>query len=341
MEEKKKKIEELEQKSAEPDFWKDQDKAQAILKEIDSLKGLTEKYHKLSEELSEGILLLELSWQDNDPQTLKEAEKNLSQVEEQIKNFELFALMTGEDDSKSALLTIHPGAGGTESCDWAEMLLRMYLRWIERKGFKHQIIDYQAGEEAGLKNATVEVTGEYAYGFLKAESGVHRLVRISPFDANQRRHTSFASVFVYPEIEDTIVVEIKPDDLKVDTFRSSGAGGQHVNKTSSAVRITHIPTGIIVQCQSERSQFKNKDTAMKVLKSRLYQYYKQKEEEKQAQIESTKKKIEWGSQIRSYVFHPYTLVKDHRTGVETSNGQAVMDGEIDEFIHAYLRKREK
>lgn len=331
----------MEKKTAEPDFWKDPEKAQAILKQIDSLKGLTEKYHKLSEELNEGMLLLELSSQDNDPKTLKEAEKELNQVEEKIEDFELFALMTGEDDGKNALLTIHPGAGGTESCDWAEMLLRMYLRWIERKGFKHQIIDYQAGEEAGIKNATVEVTGEYAYGFLKAESGVHRLVRISPFDANQRRHTSFASVFVCPEIEDTIVVDIKPDDLKVDTFRSSGAGGQHVNKTSSAVRITHIPTGIVVQCQSERSQFKNKDNAMKVLKSRLYQYHKQKEEEKQAQIESTKKKIEWGSQIRSYVFHPYTLVKDHRTGVETSNGQAVMDGEIDEFIQAYLRKKDK
>jgi len=331
----------LEKKTAEPDFWKDPEKAQAILKQIDSLKGLTEKYHKLSEELNEGMLLLELSSQDNDPKTLKEAEKELNQVEEKIEDFELFALMTGEDDGKNALLTIHPGAGGTESCDWAEMLLRMYLRWIERKGFKHQIIDYQAGEEAGIKNATVEVTGEYAYGFLKAESGVHRLVRISPFDANQRRHTSFASVFVCPEIEDTIVVDIKQDDLKVDTFRSSGAGGQHVNKTSSAVRITHIPTGIVVQCQSERSQFKNKDNAMKVLKSRLYQYHKQKEEEKQAQIESTKKKIEWGSQIRSYVFHPYTLVKDHRTGIETSNGQAVMDGEIDEFIQAYLRKKEK
>lgn len=331
----------MEKKTAEPNFWKDPEKAQAILKQIDSLKGLTEKYHKLSEELNEGMLLLELSSQDNDPKTLKEAEKELNQVEEKIEDFELFALMTGEDDGKNALLTIHPGAGGTESCDWAEMLLRMYLRWIERKGFKHQIIDYQAGEEAGIKNATVEVTGEYAYGFLKAESGVHRLVRISPFDANQRRHTSFASVFVCPEIEDTIVVDIKPDDLKVDTFRSSGAGGQHVNKTSSAVRITHIPTGIVVQCQSERSQFKNKDNAMKVLKSRLYQYHKQKEEEKQAQIESTKKKIEWGSQIRSYVFHPYTLVKDHRTGVETSNGQAVMDGEIDEFIQAYLRKKDK
>lgn len=331
----------MEKKTAEPDFWKDPEKAQAILKQIDSLKGLTEKYHKLSEELNEGMLLLELSSQDNDPKTLKEAEKELNQVEEKIEDFELFALMTGEDDGKNALLTIHPGAGGTESCDWAEMLLRMYLRWIERKGFKHQIIDYQAGEEAGIKNATVEVTGEYAYGFLKAESGVHRLVRISPFDANQRRHTSFASVFVCPEIEDTIVVDIKPDDLKVDTFRSSGAGGQHVNKTSSAVRITHIPTGIVVQCQSERSQFKNKDNAMKVLKSRLYQYHKQKEEEKQAQIESTKKKIEWGSQIRSYVFHPYTLVKDHRTGIETSNGQAVMDGEIDEFIQAYLRKKDK
>ena len=331
----------MEQKTTEPDFWKDTERAQAILKQIDSLKGLTEKYSKLSEDLSEGLLLLELSSQDNDPQTLKEAEKNLDQIEEKIEEFELFALMTGEDDNKNALLTIHPGAGGTESCDWAEMLLRMYLRWIDRKGFKHQIIDYQAGEEAGIKNATVEVTGEYAYGFLKAESGVHRLVRISPFDANQRRHTSFVSVFVYPEIEDTIVVEIKPDDLKVDTFRASGAGGQHVNKTSSAVRITHLPTSIVVQCQSERSQFKNKENAMKVLKSRLYQYYKEKEEEKQAQIESTKKKIEWGSQIRSYVFHPYTLVKDHRTGVETSNGQAVMDGEIDEFIQAYLRRKNK
>jgi peptide chain release factor 2 len=216
------------------------------------------------------------------------------------------------------------------------MLLRMYLRWIERKGYKGEVIDLLAGEEAGIKSATIEVKGEYAYGFLKAESGVHRLVRISPFDANKRRHTSFASVFIYPEIEDNLTVELKEDDLKIDTYRASGAGGQHVNKTSSAVRITHIPTGIVVQCQSERSQFQNKDNALKVLKSRLYQYYKEKEEEKLQEMEKKKKKIEWGSQIRSYVFHPYIMVKDHRTGVETSNGQAVMDGEIDEFIRAYL-----
>ena len=216
------------------------------------------------------------------------------------------------------------------------MLLRMYLRWIERKGFRSSVIDLQAGEEAGVKSATVEVKGEYAYGFLKAESGVHRLVRISPFDANKRRHTSFASVFIFPEIEDNIVVEIKEDDLRIDTFRASGAGGQHVNKTSSAVRITHLPTAIVVQCQSERSQMQNKENAMKVLKSRLYQYYKEKEEEKLQEIEKKKKKIEWGSQIRSYVFHPYILVKDHRTGLETPDGQAVMDGGIDNFIRAYL-----
>jgi peptide chain release factor 2 len=221
------------------------------------------------------------------------------------------------------------------------MLLRMYTRWAERKGYGHEVIDFQAGEEAGIKSASIEVTGEYAYGFLKGESGVHRLVRISPFDANKRRHTSFASVFVYPEIEDNITVEIKEDDLRVETFRASGAGGQHVNKVSSAVRITHMPTGIVVQCQSERSQFRNKENALKILKSRLYQLYKEKEEEKQEKLESQKKKIEWGSQIRSYVFHPYNLVKDHRTEVETSNSQAVMDGEIDEFIQAYLSHREK
>ena len=272
---------------------------------------------------------------------MSEAEKNLSDIEKKIEKFELLTILSDEDDPKDALLTIHPGAGGTESCDWAEMLLRMYLRWVERRGFKHNIIDYQAGDEAGVKNATIEVTGEYAYGFLKAESGVHRLVRISPFDANRRRHTSFASVFVYPEIEDTITVEINDDDLKIDTFRASGAGGQHVNKTSSAVRITHLPTSIVVQCQSERSQFRNKENAMKVLKSRLYQYYQDKEEEKQAKLESTKKKIEWGSQIRSYVFHPYNMVKDHRTGVETSDIQKVMDGELDEFINSYLSKRER
>jgi len=219
------------------------------------------------------------------------------------------------------------------------MLLRMYTRWVEKQGYKCETIDFLAGEEAGIKSATLEITGEYAYGYLKGESGVHRLVRISPFDANKRRHTSFASVFVYPEIEDNITVEIKDDDLRMETFRASGAGGQHVNKVSSAVRITHMPTGIVVQCQSERSQFRNKDNALKVLKSRLYQYYKEKEEKKQEKLESQKKKIEWGSQIRSYVFHPYNMVKDHRTNAETGNVQAVMDGEIDQFIQAYLSSK--
>ena len=250
-------------------------------------------------------------------------------------------MLSGEDDAKNAILTIHPGAGGTESQDWAQMLFRMYIRWVERKGYRHEVIDFQAGEEAGVKSATIEVIGSYAYGFLKGESGVHRLVRISPFDANKRRHTSFASIFVYPEIEDNITVEIKDDDLRVETFRASGAGGQHVNKVSSAVRITHMPTGIVVQCQSERSQYRNKENALKVLKSRLYQFYKEKEEEKQEKIESQKKKIEWGSQIRSYVFHPYNMVKDHRTNAETGNAQAVMDGEIDEFIQAFLSQKEK
>lgn len=285
-------------------------------------------------------ILTQLAEQEEDPQALKEVEKSLADLKKELSDFEFRTLLSGEDDVKNAILSIHPGAGGTESQDWAQMLLRMYIRWAERRGYKHEVIDFQGGEEAGIKSATIEVTGEYAYGFLKGESGVHRLVRISPFDANKRRHTSFASVFVYPEIEDNITVEIKEDDLRVETFRSSGAGGQHVNKVSSAVRITHMPTGIVVQCQSERSQFRNKDNALKILKSRLYQLYKEKEEEKQEKLESQKKKIEWGSQIRSYVFHPYNLVKDHRTEVETGNSQAVMDGEIDEFIQACLTQKQ-
>jgi peptide chain release factor 2 len=318
----------------EPDFWKDNEKAQSILREITSIKKWNERWEKLSKDLEEVQVLDELSLEDD---TLKpEREKELEKLEGEIKDFEFSTILSGEDDPKNALLTIHSGAGGTESQDWAQMLLRMYLRWIERRRFKGDVIDLQAGEEAGIKSATVEVKGEYAFGFLKAESGVHRLVRISPFDANKRRHTSFASVFIYPEIEDNLTVEIKEDDLRIDTFRASGHGGQHVNKTSSAVRITHLPSGIVVQCQSERSQFQNKENAMKVLKSRLYQLYKEKEEEKLAEMEKKKKKIEWGSQIRSYVFHPYILVKDHRTGLESSNGQAVMDGEIDDFIRAYL-----
>jgi peptide chain release factor 2 len=324
----------LEKVTHESDFWKDNEKAQSILREITSIKKWNERWEKLSKDLEDVQVLDELSLEDD---SLKpEREKEVIKLEEEIKDFEFSTILSGEDDPKNALLAIHSGAGGTESQDWAQMLLRMYLRWVERKGFKGEVIDLQAGEEAGIKSATVEVKGEYAFGFLKAETGVHRLVRISPFDANKRRHTSFASVFIYPEIEDNLTVEIKEDDLRVDTFRASGHGGQHVNKTSSAVRITHLPSGIVVQCQSERSQFQNKENAMKVLKSRLYQLYKEKEEEKLAEMEKKKKKIEWGSQIRSYVFHPYILVKDHRTGLETSNGQAVMDGEIDDFIRAFL-----
>lgn len=300
-----------------------------------------DKWKELSRSLEDVKVLYELAQEEKDASVQKEALDNFEKLKREIYGFEFTTLLSDEDDPKNALLSIHSGAGGTESQDWAEMLLRMYVRWIERKGFGHQVIDLQSGEEAGIKSATLEVTGDYAYGFLKGESGVHRLVRISPFDANKRRHTSFASVFVYPEIEDNITVEIKDDDIKIDTFRASGAGGQHVNKTSSAVRITHIPTGIVVQCQSERSQFQNKDNALKVLKAKLYQHYKEKEEEKQAKLESKKKKIEWGSQIRSYVFHPYNMVKDHRTDEQTSNAQGVMDGDIDKFIQAYLSRKEK
>ena len=331
----------MEKTSQKANFWEGGEKAKSTLKQIGSLKRIIDKWKELTKGLEDIKVLHELAEEEGDASTQKEALEDLDKLKKGVDDFEFTTLLSEEDDAKNALLTIHSGAGGTESQDWAQMLLRMYVRWIERKGFAHQAIDLQSGEEAGIKSATLEVSGDYAYGFLKGESGVHRLVRISPFDFNKRRHTSFASVFVYPEIEDNITVEIKDDDLKMDTFRASGAGGQHVNKTSSAVRITHIPTGIVVQCQSERSQFQNKDNALKVLKARLYQYYKEKEEEKQAKLESKKRKIEWGSQIRSYVFHPYNLVKDHRTSEETSNAQGVMDGDIDKFIQAYLSKKDK
>jgi len=267
-----------------------------------------------------------------------ELSQQMSKFETELVALEFRRKLSGEHDAKNALLTIHPGAGGTESQDWAEMLMRMYLRYAERKGFKTEIMDHQNGDEAGIKSVTIEINGDYAYGFLRAENGVHRLVRISPFDANSRRHTSFSSVFVLPEIDDTIDVDINPGDLRIDTYRASGAGGQHVNKTDSAIRITHLPSGIVVQCQNERSQHKNKANAMKILASRIFQKKMEEQKEKMQEYEDSKRDIAWGSQIRSYVFHPYNMVKDHRTNHETSNIQQVMDGDLDGFIEQFLVK---
>lgn len=267
---------------------------------------------------------------------MQEAAAKVAEVTQGMAETELAQILGGADDRRNAIVTLHPGAGGTEAQDWAEILLRMYFRWADRHGYRKEILEYQPGEEAGLKSVTFSVEGDYAYGYLKAEAGIHRLVRISPFDANSRRHTSFASVFVYPEVDDTIKVEVDEADLRVDTYRSSGAGGQHVNKTDSAVRLTHLPTGIVVACQNERSQHKNRAMAMKILKSRLYELELEKQKEKMDTLHKTKKDNAWGSQIRSYVLHPYRLVKDHRTNIEIGNADAVLDGDIDPFIQAYL-----
>ncbi|MBN1351590.1 peptide chain release factor 2 [candidate division KSB1 bacterium] len=333
---KKQEVANFEQQTQNPNFWNDRDKAQDILKKINARKYWIDEWDKLSRQMDDIDILIELAEEEDDPEIESEIEKNLDKLNSELEELEFKNMLGEPDDRKSAIFTIHPGAGGTESQDWAQMLMRMYLRWIERNGFNKQILDFQHGDEAGIKSVTIEVTGDYAYGYLKAEAGIHRLVRLSPFDFNNRRHTSFASVFVYPEVDDDIEININQADIRVDTYRASGAGGQHVNKTSSAVRITHIPTGIVVQCQSERSQHMNRESAMKVLMSRLYQLKKEEELAKLDKIEKDKKEIGWGHQIRSYIFHPYNLVKDHRTGNETSNTSAVMDGELNDFIKAYL-----
>ncbi len=300
-----------------------------------------EQLEALGRELEDLSVLLQLLREEEDQETLTEMERSLRSVEERIAALELTTVLAGEYDRGNAILSINPGAGGTESQDWAQMLLRMYMRWAEARGYRAEVIDLIPAEEAGIKSATVTVTGAYAYGRLKAEMGVHRLVRISPFDASHRRHTSFASVFVYPEIDEEIEVAIDEKDLRIDTFRSSGAGGQHVNVTDSAVRITHLPTGIVVSCQNERSQHKNRGMAMKVLRSRLYDHYRREQDKEMAKLEGEKKDIAWGSQIRSYVLAPYQLVKDHRTGLETGNVEKVLDGEIEPFIDAFLLKWQK
>lgn len=321
---------------AAADFWTDRRQAESVGKAARILKDTIADWETLNAQLEDLDQLHQMAAEEGDAEARTEIEAEVESVMQGIGALEFRTLLNDEDDPKNAILVIHSGAGGTDAAEWASMLMRLYMRWTERHGMECAVVELQPAEEAGIKGATIEIKGDYAYGHLKAEAGVHRLVRLSPFDTSRRRHTSFASVFVYPEVEDDIEVELNDEDVKIETYRSGGAGGQHVNKTASAVRVTHRPTGIVVQCQNERSQFKNKATAFKVLKSRLYQHFKNEQKQKQLAVESTKKRIDFGSQIRSYVFHPYTIVKDHRTACETANAQAVMDGDIDRFIRAYL-----
>ena len=318
-----------------PTFWDDAERSNKLMRELKVLKAVVEPFAECGKRLDELKEFADLKGED--PEILKHIDAELGTLKKDIDSLEIKTFLSGEFDQNNCIVSINAGAGGTESCDWANMLLRMYTRWADAKGFKVRMVDTLPGEEAGIKNATLSVEGEMAYGLLKSEKGVHRLVRISPFDSNKRRHTSFASVDVIPEIEDDVPVDIRPDDLRIDVFRSSGPGGQSVNTTDSAVRITHIPTGIVVACQNERSQLQNKQTAMKVLRAKLYEMERQKQEERMSKEYGQKKKIEWGSQIRSYVMHPYSMVKDHRSEAETAQVQKVMDGDLDMFIESYLK----
>lgn len=331
------KVAELEELAGDPDFWNDMDKAQSILQQTKQLKNKIEGYDSLKEKYEDMMTLIEMGIEEDDEELLPEVRELKDEFLEKYETLRISTLLTGEYDRNNCIFTLHSGAGGTEACDWVSMLLRMYTRWIEKHGFTYETLDFLEGEEAGVKSVTLQVNGENAFGYLKSEKGIHRLVRISPFDSSGRRHTSFASCDVMPEIDDTIELDINPDDLRIDTYRSSGAGGQHINKTSSAIRITHIPTNTVVQCQNERSQFQNKDTAMKMLRAKLYELKLEEQNAMLSDIRGEVKDIGWGSQIRSYVFQPYNMVKDHRTNEETGNTQAVMDGDIDRFINAYLK----
>lgn len=335
--EKEKRLQELNLKSENPAVWNNPNEMQKINKEKSSLEKTIVEWRDLKNRIDDASVLLEMSIEAEDEDSFQECKIELQKIEPDLEKLELKTMMNGESDLNSAYISINSGAGGTEAQDWAQMLFRMYVRYAESHGFKTGIMEMTDGEGAGIKSATIHVDGPYAYGFLKGESGVHRLVRISPFDSNARRHTSFAAAFVWPEVDDDIDIEIKTDDLKIDTYRAGGAGGQHVNKTDSAVRITHVPTGIVVQCQMERSQLQNRERAMKMLRAALYEKEIEERNKKKDEMNSSKKANEWGSQIRSYVLHPYQMVKDHRTGHETSQSQSVLDGDLDGFIEDYLK----
>jgi peptide chain release factor 2 len=335
-----KRLAEIEPILAREGFWNKPDEAKTVLKERTSLSNRLERFRKLAGEVEDNQALLEMAVEESDEGTLRDLGRQATSLLDMVDRFALELMLDGEDDGKNAIVSINAGAGGTEAQDWAEILFRMYTRWVERKGYQLELIDYQPGEEAGIKSATFTASGENAFGYLKSEVGVHRLVRISPFNASGKRHTSFASVFVYPELDNEIVVDIEEKDLRIDVFRASGSGGQHVNKTSSAVRITHMPSGIVVQCQQEKSQFRNKELALKVLRARLHQREKQKQDEKLQEMHDSKEDIAWGNQIRSYVMQPYQLVKDHRINLEIGNVNEVLDGGIDPFIEGVLLARE-